>query len=121
MGRPKGSKNKNPRKVLKVLKKAKRVRKSEDIKKVETLQSLDFGKCDNNCYRVAVITIDEEPYIGFIKCWRGPGYLDYTFSRTRLFMPLSAWNSFVDTTLPQIKYPPLKRQLAMTGLSTRYD
>lgn len=95
MGRPKSS-NKPKRKQNQL---------------VETLQSLDFGMKNNQCYRAALITIAGEPYCGLIKCWRPPGYADYHYTRTRLFMPLAAWNSFVTDIVPQINYAhPSQRQ-----------
>ena len=111
MGRPKGSKNKMS-KVSKVSKRKLRLgwKKVEHQmacrKNVETLQSLDFGFTDSQCFRASTITIGGEPYFGFIKCWRPPGHFDYNYTKTRCFMPFTAWNRFVRDILPEIKTPP---------------
>ena len=116
MGRPKGSVNKKSGKVpawirQKIHRKNKRdsdrllTRTKKDVK---TLQSYDFGVSadSNHCYRVEVITIKEEPYIGFIKCWRGPSRASFSYTRQRLFMPMSAWMHFKNDALPLLNCTP---------------
>ena len=78
------------------------------IKNVETLKDFEFGRMHGQSYRASMIKIGGEPYSGFIKCFGG------NYTRARLFMPLSAWNSFVTDVLPQFAYPPvLQRQLGV--------
>lgn len=78
------------------------------IKNVETLKDFEFGRMHGQSYRASMIKIGGEPYCGFIKCFGG------NYTRARLFMPLSAWNSFVTDVLPQFAYPPvLQRQLGV--------
>ena len=121
MGRRKGSLNKKPRKEKKVRITKKDRQRSAKSKHVETLQSLDFGLSGNQCYRASVIKIDGEPYCGIIKCWRVPMSEKFNYSRTRVFLPMPAWNSFINDVVPQIKYPPtLQRQLGMTEDSNEY-
>ena len=121
MGRPKGSVNKKSRSVKehkgkKIQRKAKRDRgrlNTTLLKPVETLQSYDFGESadGNQCFRAAVITTKEEPYFGFIKCWRAPSKPNFNYTRQRLFMPMPAWMHFLNDVLPLLKCTP-----RMTGI-----
>ena len=127
MGRTKGSKNKKP-KAPKVHRRSripftlpkKMLHQLATRKIVENLQSIDFGFSQSQCYRASTITIGGEPYFGFIKCCRPKGHIDYTYTRTRVFMPISAWNSFVRDVLPEIKTPP-PLQIEYHGDDQRYQ
>ena len=108
LGRPKGSKNnKNPSKERRRKRTYRETeaycrRRMANAKPVKTLQCIEFGKNreETNCYSASVITIKDEPYFGFIKCWRG------SYTRQRLFMPMPAWMSFVHDVLPQMNCTP---------------
>ena len=117
MGRPKGSVNKKTGKVKackskKLQGKVKRARErrlnTTLLKPVETLQSYDFGFSTdlNKCFRAEVITIKDEPYFGFIKCWRIPSTFDFNYTHQRLFMPMAAWMHFMNDVLPLLKFTP---------------
>ena len=129
MGRPKGSKNKTPKvpKVSKVKKQRKKrvywKKKDEHMasrKNVETLQSLDFGFTNSQCYRASMISIGGEPFFGFIKCWRPPGHYDYNYTKTRCFMPIKAWISFTRDILPEIKTPQSVRIVELEDAQRYY-
>ena len=115
-GRPKGSVNKKPptekkRKRTAYEMEANFLKRQANYKPVETLQSIDFGESadGNQCFRASVITIKDDPYFGFIKCWRGPSRASFCYTRQRLFMPMSAWMHFMNDVLPLMKFTPPER------------
>ena len=116
MGGPKGSVNKKSQSVKKPkgkksqrkVKRDRRCLNTRSKKDVKTLQSYDFGFSTdlNKCFRAEVITIKDEPYFGFIKCWRIPSTFDFNYTRQRLFMRMSAWMHFMNDVLPLMKFTP---------------
>ena len=109
MGRRKLVKTSTPRQREAYFRKI--TEKLAKLKNVETLKEFDFGHKDGQSYRASIIKIAGEPYCGFIKCFGGK------YTRTRLFMPLSAWNSFVTDILSRFTeapaVPSVTRQLGV--------
>ncbi len=70
-------------------------------KSVKQILSFEFAHNKNQCFKANPITIKEEYYFGFIKCWLVKG--KYIHSRSRLLMPINAWKSFFVDVLPTFK------------------
>lgn len=66
----------------------------------EKVFAMDFGRRKNRCFRATIVNINNEPHLGFIKCFITED--GSRASRTQLFMPLCAYNSFVKEVLPKL-------------------